>query len=258
MSVTQSIIVATFNSGKTLQATLDSLFVQTYKNFEVILVDGLSKDNTVEIIKQNEKRFIESNIPYIWSTEKDTGIYDAWNKGLSKVNSSWISFLGSDDTYYPNSLEDYNQAINKNHSINFISSKVEYIDSNDKILMIIGKPYEYKQMNRFMNIAHVGSFHHKELFEKHGGFNKNYKIVADYDFFLKCGLDIKSAFIDIITARMLNTGISNNNVKKVFKETLKIQLHHRKNSKLRCYFEYYFSFIRILKNRITYIVLGRM
>ncbi len=258
MTVTQSIIIATFNSGKTLQATLDSLLLQTYKNFEVILVDGLSNDNTIDIIKSNEKRFIDSNIPYIWSTEKDSGIYDAWNKALKKVNSSWISFLGSDDTYYPSALDTYNKEISKYPNINYVSSKVEYINSDGNILMIIGKPYEYNQMNRYMNIAHVGSFHKKELFEKHGNFNTSYKIVADYDFFLKCGLDIKSLYINEVTARMLNTGISNNNVKKVFKETLKIQLNHQRNSRLQCYFEYYFSFIRIFKNKITHAILGRM
>lgn len=258
MNSNYSIIVATFNSEKTLQSTLDSLLAQTYTKFEVIIVDGLSNDNTVAIIKEYEKRFLEAKIPYFWSSEKDSGIYDAWNKALKKVNSPWIAFLGSDDTYYPNALEIYDEEINKNQNINFISSKVEYVDANYKVLKVIGKPYEYNQMNRYMNIAHVGSFHHKELFDKHGVFNTNYKIVADYDFFLKCGLDIKPAYIDTITAKMLNTGISNNNAKKVFKETLSIQLNHHRNSKLQCYFEYYFSFVRIFKNKLTYKLLGRM
>jgi len=258
MNSKYSIIVATFNSEKTLQATLESLLVQTYKNFEVIIVDGLSKDNTVSIIEQYEKKFLEAKIPYIWSSEKDSGIYDAWNKALKKVNSSWMAFLGSDDTYYPDALEIYNEAIIINPNINYISSKVEYVDANYKVLKVIGKPYEHNQMNRYMNIAHVGSLHHKELFDKHGDFNTAYKIVADYDFFLKCGLTIKAAYIDTITAKMLNTGISNNNTKKVFQETLKIQLEHKNNSKLQCYFEYYFSYIRIFKNKMTYKLLGRM
>lgn len=246
-----SIIIATFNSDKTLQSTLESLLSQTYKKFEVIVVDGLSKDKTVAIIKEYQNKFSDAGIPYFWTSEKDTGIYDAWNKALTKVNSSWIAFLGSDDTYYPNALEMYNEAITKTPNINYISSKIELIDKNNKILKVIGKPYDYKQMNRYMDIAHVGSFHHKELFEKHGNFNLNYKIVADYDFFLKCGKDIKSAYLDRITAKMLNAGVSNQNVTRVFKEVLKTQLTHKKISTAQAYFEYLYNHIRISKSLLV-------
>ncbi len=250
MNPNLSIIIATYNSGKTLKSTLDSLVNQTYKEFEVIIVDGLSKDNTVSIIKEYESKFLAMNIPYFWTSEADTGIYDAWNKALNKVNSSWIAFLGSDDVYYPNALEVYNEQIKKQLNINYISSQVEYVDSNDKLLKIIGKAYNYDQMNRYMNIAHVGSFHHKDLFVKHGNFNTEYKIVADYDFFMKCGKDIKAAYLESITAKMLNSGISNQNVGAVFKEVLKIQLKHKKKPVFNSIFEYYYSFFRIYVSRL--------
>jgi glycosyltransferase involved in cell wall biosynthesis len=251
MSLKYSIIIATFNSDKTLRNTLESLVVQTHKNIEVIIVDGLSTDNTVTIIKEYEKKFQEANIDYIWSSEKDAGIYDAWNKALKKANSPWIAFLGSDDSYYPNAIEIYNEEINKHPNINYISSKVELIDNNNKVLKVIGKPYYNKQMNRYMDIAHVGSFHHKELFQKHGNFNTDYKIVADYDFFLKCDKAIQSAYIDRITTRMLNTGISNQNVTKVFMEVLKVQLTHKKISSAQAYFEYFYNHIRICKSLLV-------
>jgi glycosyltransferase involved in cell wall biosynthesis len=126
-----------FNSEHYIAEAIESILAQTYKNFEVIIVDGLSKDNTVSIIEKYEKKFLEAKIPYIWSSEKDSGIYDAWNKALKKVNSSWIAFLGSDDTYYPDALEIYNEAIIKNPNINYISSKVEYVDANYKVLKVI-------------------------------------------------------------------------------------------------------------------------
>lgn len=250
MNTNLSIIIATFNSDKTVKKTLESLVSQTYKNFEIIIVDGFSRDNTVSIIKEYEKRFDALKIPYNWSSEKDSGIYDAWNKGLGKVNTDWIAFLGSDDTYYPNALEIYNKAITKNPKINYISSKVELIDRNDKVLKVIGKPYKYKQMKRYMDIAHVGSFHHVDLFKKHGNFNLNYKIVADYDFFLKCGKDIRAAYINEITTKMLNAGISNQNVTNVFKEVLKTHLAHRKISVPQAYFEYLYNHIRIYSSLI--------
>ena len=251
MSLKYSIIIATFNSDRTLRNTLVSLIVQTYKNFEVIIADGLSTDNTIQIIKEYEKKFSEANIPYIWSSEKDAGIYDAWNKALEKANTDWIAFLGSDDSYYPNALEIYNEAIEKYPKINYISSKVQLIDSNNKVLKVIGKPYDNKQMNRYMNIAHVGSFHHKDLFQKNGNFNTKYKIAADYDFFLRCYTVIQSAYINSITTKMLNTGISNQNVTKVFNEVLKIQLARKRISKLQAYFEYFYNHVRICKSLLV-------
>lgn len=250
MNANLSIIIATFNSDKTVRKTLDSLVNQAYKNFEVIIVDGLSKDNTVAIIREYEKKFETHGIIYNWSSEKDSGIYDAWNKGLKKASSNWIAFLGSDDTYYPNALETYYRAITNNPGINYISSKVELIDRHDKILKVIGRPYEYQQMNRYMNIAHVGSFHHKDLFSKYGNFNLDYKVVADYDFFLKCGKDIHAAYINEVTAQMLNEGVSNQNVTKVFKEVLKMHLAHKKISVPQAYFEYLYNHIRVYAGQL--------
>jgi len=250
MSIKFSIIIATYNSDKTLKKTLESLLNQTHTNFEVIVIDGFSKDGTLKIIKNFEEEFKSHNIPFIWISEKDSGIYDAWNKGLKNVSSQWISFLGSDDTYYPDALETYCSEINKNPGINYICSNVEYVDSNNKILKILGNPFSYKQMIRYMDIAHVGSFHHIELFRLYGNFDTTYKIVGDYDFFMKCGEDIKPAYFEKITARMLNTGVSNDDFNKALKEVVLIQKKYKKTTFFQIYFEYYFAFLRISRNRI--------
>lgn len=257
MKLGLSIIIATYNSEKTLEKTLKTLLNQTYQNFEVIIVDGLSKDNTILIIKEYENKFKHLNIPYYWSSEKDSGIYDAWNKGLTKVNSNWIAFLGSDDIYYPDALETYANEIQKQSNINYVSSKVELINEENKVLKIIGKPFNFNQMIRYMNIAHVGSFHHKSLFDNFGNFNTSYKIVGDYDFFLRCGKNINAGYINKITAKMLNSGVSNN-VKKVLHETLKTQL----NNKLRCcslicYLEYYLSHLKAIFRKIYFLITVR-
>lgn len=250
-----SIIIATYNSEKTLEKTLESLLVQTYRQFEVVMIDGLSKDGTVSIIKKFDGLFSEKGISFIWISEKDKGIYDAWNKGLEKVNSDWIAFLGSDDTYYPDALENYAHQIERQPNINYICSKVEYVDEKGKVLKLLKNPYDYKQMIRYMDIAHVGSFHHKTLFETYGNFDITCKIVGDYDFFLKCGSKIRAGYLDKITAQMLNVGISNANFLKPLNEVLQIQLKHKKTPVFQIYFEYCFAVLRILFNRAkTYSV----
>lgn len=250
MIIKLSIIIATYNSDKTLQTTLTSLLNQTYKHFEVIIVDGASKDKTIDIIERNEVEFSDLNISYQWISEKDFGIYDAWNKAIKKVNTNWISFLGSDDTYYPFALESYVNAINNSSNVNYFSSKVEIINKDNKVLKIIGKPFNYNQMSRYMNIGHVGSFHHIDLFNKNGDFDISFKIAGDYEFFLRCGHFINAGFMDKITVKMLNDGVSNQMINKVLRENLKIHLKYKRFSNLQSYFEFYLAHLKAILRKI--------
>src|SRR3569833_120643 len=89
-----SVIMAVYNGAKSLQHCLDSYTAQTNANKELIIIDGGSTDGSVDIIKANADR-----IAY-WVTEKDRGIYHAWNKGLDKVTGDWVCFIGSDDYWW--------------------------------------------------------------------------------------------------------------------------------------------------------------
>lgn len=91
-----SIITVTYNSDKTLKDTLESVLKQTYKNYEHIIVDGLSKDNTMQIVKEYEEKY-NGKLKYI--SEKDFGIYDAMNKGIKIATGNVIGILNSDDIY---------------------------------------------------------------------------------------------------------------------------------------------------------------
>src|SRR5215216_6167566 len=89
-----SIIIPTYNSEKTLSCCLQSVLNQTFKDFEILIIDGLSSDNTINVIKgyNNSKIRVYS--------EKDKGIYDAMNKGIEKSAGEWLYFLGSDDQFF--------------------------------------------------------------------------------------------------------------------------------------------------------------
>jgi len=93
-----SIIIPTYNSSATISVALNSIIKQSYQNFEVIIVDGLSNDNTISIISQ----FQDDRIKIF--SEKDKGVYDAMNKGINYANGKWIYFMGSDDYFYDNTI----------------------------------------------------------------------------------------------------------------------------------------------------------
>ena len=91
-----SIIIPTFNSEVTLDIALESIINQTYDNLEILILDGLSTDKTIEISKEYQNKFSELRI----FSEKDKGIYDAMNKGINYAKGEWLYFMGSDDSLF--------------------------------------------------------------------------------------------------------------------------------------------------------------
>tara|TARA_R110002050_G_scaffold104139_1_gene213501 strand:+ start:4218 stop:4976 length:759 start_codon:yes stop_codon:yes gene_type:complete len=244
-----SIITATYNSDKTLDDTIQSLLNQNYNNYEYILIDGKSKDNTLEIIKKYEPIFQGKKITYTWISEKDSGIYNAWNKGLKLAKGKWISFLGSDDIYLENALEKYAYQIFKNTDVDFIHSKVKLMDGK-KTTFIISDKWVWKNFKREMKIAHVGSFHNKYFFEKYGNFNEKYKIIGDYEMLLRAKNNLKTLFFDDFTAEMKVGGVSNENIIGAFKEVREAKINTAKINELIAYFDFYFFILKYYLSKI--------
>ena len=100
-----SIITVCFNSEKTIRDTIESVLNQTYGEVEYIVVDGLSKDNTVQIAREYERKFADKGYRYQIISEKDNGIYDAMNKGIRNASGEIVGIINSDDWYEPDALE---------------------------------------------------------------------------------------------------------------------------------------------------------
>jgi len=170
-----SIITVVFNGEKHIEQTINSIIFQSYPHVEYIIIDGASKDKTLEIIKKYEK-----NITHLIS-EKDTGIYNAMNKGLSLAKGEIIGILNADDYYFEKTIELVVQA--------FVKSKASIVYGNlAKLRSFEGKNY-FKEIapnislvEKTMPIFHPATFVKKELYDKIGTFNEKYKLSADYDF----------------------------------------------------------------------------
>lgn len=215
-----SIITATYNSESTLDETIKSILNQSYTNFEYIIVDGKSKDSTVNIIKKYEPLFKEKNISYTWISEMDSGIYNAWNKGLKLATGDWISFLGSDDIYLDGALEKYANVILLNSNADLIHSKVKIYDKTH-FIREIDQNWNWRQFKKRMNIAHAGAFHNNDYFKKYGNYNDGYRIAGDYEMLLRAKSHLKTIFIDEFTVIMQEGGISGQLFLKAFKEAEK-------------------------------------
>jgi len=245
MNILVSIITVSYNSALTINDTIQSVLNQTYTNIEYILIDGNSKDNTVEIIKSYKQKFKNKGITYKWISEPDKGIYDAMNKGIAIAKGDWISFIGSDDIYLINAISNYTKYINRQKlkDYDFVYSNVKLVDGNKEVKVINGV-WSWKIFRRYMNIAHVGSLHNKRYFEKYGVFNESFKIAGDYELLLRAQNNLKTYKLDKITAFMAVNGVSNKNINRVFIETFKAKMITRKISIYYCYFDYCLAYFK--------------
>lgn len=170
-----SIITAVFNAENYLDEALQSLYSQGYKNYEHIIIDGGSNDKTLDIIKKNQ-----NNIDY-WVSQKDKGIYDAFNLGMRLSRGDYIGFLNSDDKYVPDALNILLNYINKYPDKDFIFGSVK------KHWGILHgyNPYKIFWSWGFYSSHSTGFFIKKEAAKQVGLYNLKYKYSADYDYFYR-------------------------------------------------------------------------
>ena len=247
-----SVITVCYNSEKTIRETINSILNQSYSNFEYIVVDGNSKDSTVDLIKSFEVEFQKKGVDFIWISEQDSGIYNAFNKGIKLSSGKWVSFLGSDDTYTPKALEVYAKTISESkEEIDLIYSNVEVKDNQHNTTDTINGKWSWRKFRRYMNIPHVGSFHNKKYFSKYGFFNESYKIAGDYELLLRAKSSLKTIKIDEVTVKMANSGASNNQINLVFKETLKAKNKSGGINLLLCIIDYFIAVFKYFTKKLT-------
>ena len=169
-----SIITVTKNSEKFLEKCILSLDRQSYRNYEHIIIDGCSTDNTINIIKKYKDK-----ITY-WVSEKDEGLYDAMNKGIKRCSGDIIGILNSDDIYYPQALKIVNKYFTLNKELDFLFGSV------NKYKLLHGyNPKKIKWTFGFYTTHSVGFFIKKKSQLKVGLYNLKYKYSSDYDLFYR-------------------------------------------------------------------------
>jgi glycosyltransferase involved in cell wall biosynthesis len=202
-----SIIIAVYNGAITLQKCIDSVAQQTYPNKELIIIDGGSMDGTVDLLKANHKQ-----ISY-WLSEPDQGIYNAWNKGLTKANGEWICFLGADDNFWNTRvLERMSEQLEMLPApIRVAYGQIMLLNSEGEELYLSGEPWQQvkHRFKQLMSIPHPGTMHRRSLFEQHGQFDESFRIAGDYELLLRELKTADAEFISgLITVAMLQGGIS--------------------------------------------------
>lgn len=196
-----SIIIPTYNSEKTIKQCLDSILNQTFRDFEILIMDNLSNDNTISIITEYDDSRIKIH------SAKDNGVYDAMNKGIDQSSGDWLYFLGSDDYFYNFKV--------LNDIFNNISFKDKVIYGS---VLISGNTFWANDKDVYdgffslqkllkKNICHQAIFYNKSIFVNKK-YNSKYIICADWDFCLYCYSKYSFKYINIIVSVFKTGGVS--------------------------------------------------
>jgi len=203
-----SIITPTYNSENTLHGTVEALLRQTFSDFEYIIIDGVSKDRTVEIMKSYIPLFTDKGVAVRIISEPDKGVYDAMNKGIGLAQGELVGITNSDDWYEDNALEVM--------WAKFTDGKVERANS-----MLYGIERVWKD-GKIFNLQRRGAsfiaesvlphstfFVANEVYKKYGAFDLSVKVLADYDFICRCvskGVILEE--VDVVISNFCLGGIS--------------------------------------------------
>jgi len=198
MGVKISIITVTYNRAHVIKDAIDGVLRQKYLNYEYIIVDGKSKDNTVELLKEYEQRFYEvsklaknqeDSVTFRWISEPDKGLYDAINKGIKMATGDVVGIINSDDYFHRDDTFDIiAKAFEDRETEAIFADEQDVNEDNGKTFKYRGnffKPWMYRIG---MMPSHPTFYAKKELFEKYGYYKIDYKITADFELMMRFAL----------------------------------------------------------------------
>ena len=180
-----SLITVCYNSEKTVEDTLKSVLQQNYENYEYIVIDGKSKDHTIDIVKKYEQKF-SGRLKFI--SEPDKGIYDAMNKGIRMSTGDIVGIINSDDFYHRGDvLEKVAESFEVGET-EAIYGDVRFVnpDNLDRTVRYYSSKRFVPSLFRFGFMpAHPTFFTYRKYFDQFGYYKTNYKIAADYELLVR-------------------------------------------------------------------------
>ena len=171
-----SMITICYNAEKTIAKTIESVLSQDYENLEYIIVDGGSKDHTVDIIKSYENKKIH------WISEKDNGISDAFNKGIKMATGDLIGLINADDYLFPHALANLTLACHECTDVLYGNTIVDDQENELKLIKYAGSA---EGLEYSLPFIHQSSLVRKKAYDQYVGYSEKYKICMDYDLFAR-------------------------------------------------------------------------
>lgn len=208
MALKISVVTVCYNSERTIRKTFDSIINQTNQDFEYIVIDGASSDNTVQLIKDfSESGKFKGVFRYI--SEPDEGIYDAMNKGINIASGQYVALLNSDDWYEESVINTLHEEILNNPDVDIFYGFIRLI-KDSKEYMVRRNNYDFIMEGKGL-IQHPTCFVKKSAYKDVGCFDTSYRVCADQDLMIrmvKAGKKYKG--VDSVITNFSMAGVSYN------------------------------------------------
>jgi glycosyltransferase len=221
-----SIITCVWNNRQTIKDAIDSVLAQTYENIEYIIIDGASNDGTVEVVQSYEDKISK------FITEKDRGIYDGLNKGISLATGDVVSFLHSDDVYANETVisDIVNCFDNNTQGVYGDLVYTDKVDMNKVFRYWKSCDFSSSLLSKGWMLPHPTLFLRREVYQKYGAFDASFKIAGDYDFMLRILKDnIVVKYLPQVIYKMRLGGESNRSIKNILDKSKEDLRAMRKN-----------------------------
>jgi len=243
-----SIIIPSFNQGIYITQTIDSILNQSFQDFEILVIDGGSTDNTIEVLKSYGDLIF-------WVTEKDRGQTHAINKGIAYAKGEGITYLNSDDYYLDRTLEKVASIFKLNNDILWLTGDYLIVDEKGgKIQSAVGRYKTFFRKRLSFNLLTVlnpinqpGTFLRKELIDKIGLFNEELRYTMDYEYWLRA-IKIQKPLVlnDKLAAFRIHTNSKGgSNYKRQFEEELETAMKYQKKKILIALHAFHNKFIQM-------------
>lgn len=246
-----SVITIAYNVEKTIEKTMMSVLNQTYDDFEYIIVDGNSKDNTNKIIERTIHEFNEKKITVKYRSEQDKGISDAFNKGILQAEGEIIAIINAGDCLLEDALKQVNDLMMED--VDVLYGNIKWYEKNSKKIYIKKSKENISNLMYSMDIMHPASFVKKEVYDEVGLFDISYSYAMDQQILVRMQkFGAKFMYVNLEFAEMEAGGISDRNVWKVLTETSRIPMEYDASMGKILYFKYF----KYAKNKLSHLYRG--
>ncbi len=235
-----SIVTPSYNQGRFLKRTIDSVLMQSYPNIQYVVIDGGSTDESIEILRSYRDRFY-------WISEPDGGQTNAINKGLARANGEILAYLNSDDILAPRAIERVVHYLQQHPECDMVYGEADYIDAQDKVIgSYKTADYSFDRLLEDCMVCQPAAFWRSRIAEKVGLFDERLNFAMDYDYWLriaKAGGEIRFLREKLACSRLYPETKTLSARTKIYQEIFEICRRHTGHVHLSYYQGYWHHLI---------------
>jgi len=232
-SPTVSVVTAAFNAVSTIQRCCESVIGQDYTPLEHVVVDGGSRDGTVDVLRKCGVRY---------ESGPDAGLYDALSKGVRMARGEFVHIMDADDWYAHPSVLSSVVAEMTAHNWDVCHGRAAHVTASDRVVRVFGRDLDKRSLLKKMRVAYPTVVVRRAVYEQYGAFSVGFRVAADYEFLLRVWDHVRVGFLDKVLVHVAIGGISTRaeNVVRSYRESMAAAVIHGAHpapATIRCSYE---------------------